>query len=991
MKRSFLILILFLAAGAAIGQRSNISGIINSYSRVKNIGYCGNRLMVDSPALFTPGMQVLLIQMKGAVIDSSNSAAYGDVLSYGAAGNYELQQVDSVLGDTIKLKYEIEKTYLPAQGVQLLPLPVYQTAIVNAVLGCKPWDGSTGGILLLKADTLVLNDTIDITGTGFRGFYDNDSSQLCFGNLLDYFYTDSMHGAIKGEGLAMAPYIFGRGKNANGGGGGNNQNTGGAGGGNFGSGGAGGSIIYRSIACLGNGPGAGGAALTYSDSLGRLFMGGGGGCGHGNNSEGTPGTNGGGICFIMANVLVGNGQYILANGFDQNNVAGSDGAGGGGAGGTVLLDVGSYAGNVQVQAKGGMGGSLNNDYLTRSCMGPAGGGGGGVLMVNQPAMPAAISFSAPGGANGINLDNVSSFCPYGVSNGALPGDTGGSVTGWLPFISARPYVRLSAQVSDDTALCNDQQLVLHANGISSDSVWYSWSTGQNTASIGFLATQNKVYTVTVSDQNGCTAAQQVKVKVYVVSPLFSHDTSLCSPAPLILSAANPGSTALTYAWNTGASTPSISFMADSTKDYSVLVFSDSLPACRAVDTIHVFVGNIEIAYSRDTFICPGNPVLLSAIPVSGSGLSYRWSTGDTTPQITIYPNVQASYSVTVSAGAACRSTHTFTVSINYIGFGTPLRDTTICTAGTVLMAPVIPGYTGLHYRWSSGDSTAQVRATPSVPTTYYLTVTAPDGCTGEDSEKVLIDLVKVSAADTSICPGGTALLGVTVNGIGPAAAYLWSNGAATAVVLVSPADSQWYHITVSDSLGCQGGDSVLVAVNNSASHLMLQLSALPDSIAKPGDTVQLSVSGAHLMNFVWSPALYLNDSNSASPLAMPLLPTDFCLTATDSSHCQETLCLHVGVAAPPSAIAIPDAFSPNGDGKNELFVVKALAGTIVAEVDIFDRQGRMVYHSSSNEGWDGKYRGEAQETGTYICFVSYYQQLYPEKLYYKTGSLNLFR
>ena len=992
MMKKFILFLLFpLLSAFVLAQNTNISGSINKYSKVTAMEYCDNRILVDTPSLFQVGMQVLIIQMQGATIDVTNTSSYGNITNYGTAGNYEIETIDSILGDTIKFRYQLERKYDITHNVQLIPVPTYRTATVSGVLTCKGWEGNTGGVLVLKADTLILNDSIDITGKGFRGFFNNDSSQLCFGNLTDYFYTDSMHGSIKGEGVVQYPYLWGSGKNANGGGGGNNENTGGGGGGNFGKGGIGGTIVARSAFCLGNGPGVGGGSLLYSDSLNRVFMGGGGGCGHSNNSEGTPGTNGGGICIIIANTLIGNNQFILANGFDQNRIAGSDGAGGGGAAGTVLLDVNRYIGNLFVIAHGGLGGSLDNDQIARSCMGPAGGGAGGVLWVNQTTVPASIHFSAPGGPNGINLDLVSTLCAYGVSNGAMPGDTGGSVTGLIVPIDSTPYIRLTSTASGDTTVCNDQQITLDAMGLASDSVYYIWSTGQQTASITFLATQSGPYTVTVSDQNTCTFVKQINLKVYVVSPNFTPSTFLCSPQNITLSAQNPGSTAVTYAWSNGATSPTTSVFADSSMIYCVTVTSDSLPSCRAIDTIYVDVGNLIVTYtpSIDTAVCPGNPVILSATASLSGGISYGWSTGAVTSSIIVFPVSDTTYDVTVSAGAGCTSTHSFVIARNYLGtFITP--DTTICPGGTASATVTVPNVNNLSYLWSNGDTTQQISVTADTTTLYAVTATSSNGCTGTATMIAYVDPIRTPIRDTTICPGSIANLSIEVSPIGHTI-YLWNNGSSSPAITVSPLGTTMYTLTVRDSLACTATDTIIVLINNNATHLNPQITAIPDSAGASGDSVHLSVTGASIASYAWTPGESLSDSTIQSPIATPLIATYYCVAVTDLSHCTDTVCKEIFVGIPTALIAIPNAFSPNGDGKNDLYQVLASGGTIIASLKIYDRQGMLVYEDTTDHGWDGTFHGAAQASGTYLCFVTYYLQLYPDIIYCRTGSFELFR
>ena len=81
--RSLLLVLGFFLAVSSSAQEI----IINKYAAVLNYQLCSNGLLVDNPADFSPGDTVLVIQMKGAVIDSSNSPSFGDVIAYNGAGN----------------------------------------------------------------------------------------------------------------------------------------------------------------------------------------------------------------------------------------------------------------------------------------------------------------------------------------------------------------------------------------------------------------------------------------------------------------------------------------------------------------------------------------------------------------------------------------------------------------------------------------------------------------------------------------------------------------------------------------------------------------------------------------------------------------------------------------------------------------------------------------------------------------------------------------
>ena len=166
-----------------------------------------------------------MIQMKGAVIDTSNSAAFGNILDYKSAGNYEYNILTAIAGNIFSLKYIIERSYeIPAGKVQLVTVPQFQDYTVNDTITALPWNGSKGGIVVMGvASTLTLNGTIDVAGQGFRGGQPNLSTIVnC--NLTDYFYPLANNdGAEKGEGITIvsADKNYGRGALANGGGGGN--------------------------------------------------------------------------------------------------------------------------------------------------------------------------------------------------------------------------------------------------------------------------------------------------------------------------------------------------------------------------------------------------------------------------------------------------------------------------------------------------------------------------------------------------------------------------------------------------------------------------------------------------------------------------------------------------------------------------------------------------------------------------------------------------
>jgi|GEM_PF-2400328 len=261
---------------------------------------------------------------------------------------------------------------------------------------------------------------------------------MCTG--ITGYYTNSyvVHGGEKGEGITMplAGYTFGRGAIASGGGGGNEQNGGGGGGANYGAGGYGGMDYSNCWDYLpvnqqvdSSGRGVGGYALSSYYGSNKIFMGGGGGCSQENNNQNTPGTSGGGIVILTAQTIVNSGGFkIAADGLDNNLIltnplsgfvghnvgAEGDGSGGAGAGGTILLNVGSYTNTLTVEAHGGRGANNYYDQDTTQCYAPGGGGGGGVVWFNNASTPAGITVNvlAGGAGNELNGSPTLSNPPY---------------------------------------------------------------------------------------------------------------------------------------------------------------------------------------------------------------------------------------------------------------------------------------------------------------------------------------------------------------------------------------------------------------------------------------------------------------------------------------------------------------------------------------------------------------------------------------------------
>lgn len=461
-----------------------------------------------SPAALSANDVLLIIQMQGAQIDSTDTAAYGTVTNIGSAGLFEFTAVTSVSANTITVACPLKNSYVSAGKVQVIRVPQYSTLTVNAgaSITAPAWNGSFGGVVAAFVQgQSTINGAIDVTGQGFRGGALSDNG-LGFNSTI-YRSTSAEFGGFKGEGIAgsVADYDtlggrFGRGAPANGGGGGTSHNTGGGGGANGNNGnaytGAGvmdGAAVgaaawgldpefISNANSLTNSGGGGRGGYGYSDPVtdqnalavgpgnalwggdlrrpvggrgghpvpndasSRVFLGGGGGAAHENNLDGGAGGNGGGIVFLVGGGVTGTGVIRSNGGNGQDSTdEHRDGGGGGGAGGSVVLVASGLTG-VSVAANGGNGGNHMKPIgrFTNEGHGPGGGGGGGFVANSD----GPVTTSVLGGANGVSFAaTLTEFPPNGATRGAT-GAVGGVVN--FPFPCPRGVTaRITARVIAD--------------------------------------------------------------------------------------------------------------------------------------------------------------------------------------------------------------------------------------------------------------------------------------------------------------------------------------------------------------------------------------------------------------------------------------------------------------------------------------------------------------------------------------------------------------
>jgi gliding motility-associated-like protein len=250
---------------------------------------------------------------------------------------------------------------------------------------------------------------------------------------------------------------------------------------------------------------------------------------------------------------------------------------------------------------------------------------------------------------------------------------------------------------------------------------------------------------------------------------------------------------------------------------------------------------------------------------------------------------------------------------------------------------------------------------------YYVTGTSEKGCTSTDSTVATISVrPEVNAGDDQeICEGNQAQLKSTGNHI---TSYQWSPVEGLSNPQISdpvavPSQTTLYILQVAN-VDCIVSDSVLVTVNINPS-----ANAGPDRVIIKGQsaTLQGTAEGTDV-NYLWAPEINITGNTTLSPVVNPLATQMYVLNVFSNKGCK-TATDSVLVKVYPE-LYVPNAFTPNGDGKNDTWVIETLKAFPGAEVKVFNRYGQKVFDNNGQTiSWDGMFKGQQQAAGAYVYLI----------------------
>jgi gliding motility-associated-like protein len=520
----------------------------------------------------------------------------------------------------------------------------------------------------------------------------------------------------------------------------------------------------------------------------------------------------------------------------------------------------------------------------------------------------------------------------------------------------------------DTSICRGESIVLSTQA--SENYTYSWtpSAGLSNSSASSpvaIPTATTQYVVKAMDSSNCVTADTVAIVVKDKPTVqLGSDTSLCAGDTLLLNAANPGSA---YQWQNGAN--SQTFTVRDSGVYHVQVTKDG---CSSSDTLSVALRPMPVFSLSDTTLCEGQTVTLSA--QAKETYTYNWSpaaglSNASIPNPAASPTTTTSYVVTGKDSKGCTGKDTVTVTVYPKPAVTISNDVTICSKSpTQLHAGG-----GVSYQWFPQLALSSVNvpdpvANPTSTTVYHVSVTDQNNCANTDSVTVFVHTITTfnKPANAQVCEGDS------VQFIGDNTfTYLWSPAASLSDAHIAnpyafPASTTVYTVTATDA----------VCNRDTVFNVMVTVNPKPQVTARKSNdincttpTSQLNASGA--VRYFWSPAKGLDNPLRSNPTAVIDTTTTFTVTGKNEFGCYNTDTVTVEVNSIGQMFThIPNAFTPNGDGKNDCFGIKKWGLVSELEFSIFNRWGELVFFTKDpGRCWDGTYKGTLQPSDAYVYII----------------------
>ena len=524
----------------------------------------------------------------------------------------------------------------------------------------------------------------------------------------------------------------------------------------------------------------------------------------------------------------------------------------------------------------------------------------------------------------------------------------------------------------------------------------STSTQQN-PSTTYTTGGDKIVKLAVKSIEGCESDTLYKIVHIYTRPVldFTFTDSVCLGTPTnffgtVTSSSDP---ITDWRWNFGGGAIAITqnasytFATAGNHPVTFVATSNGSPGCIGIAAKIVFVVNKPTAYFKNNTICPSVLTTLTDSSYTSDGTpvtQWWWDLGNgqfstqQNPAVTYNTSGPVTIKHVVTNSRGCISdTLTQTVNVSAKPTANFGYSNTLCTGLPVQFSDSSVVVGGIINKWSwiyNGTewSTLQnpSRTFPSGIQTVELVATSVDGCTSDTAVKTffVIPSPNVSFSFSDACKNSLVNFTATDNS-GTVTNWKWTFGDGG---IANSKDTQHIYtasgtynvkLFATTANGCYNDslqkNIIIYSTNAFAGN---------DTIAAAGQPIQLNATGG--VSYLWSPVTGLNDANIANPVARLNATQTFTVKAYTPQGCETYDNIKIEIYLGPD-IYLPNAFTPNGDGLNDIFKGKPVGLSQFSFLKIFNRYGQEIFSTTDyNKGWDGTWKGKIQNSGVYVVIAS---------------------
>lgn len=504
---------------------------------------------------------------------------------------------------------------------------------------------------------------------------------------------------------------------------------------------------------------------------------------------------------------------------------------------------------------------------------------------------------------------------------------------------------------------------------------YSWAPGaQTTSSINGVAAGNYLVTITDAAYANCfidTTFALTNPNAPVIDSFKLLDAS-CAPGGLggsvTVFASSPNGINVTtgYTWS-NTNTDTDDTQADLAPGNYLFTVTD-LAGCSTPGNVTIGVQAgccfLQIDATVTPPSCGQNNAQITANILTAGTAPYTYSIDGTNFQSgNVFSGVAAgNYNVIAVDATQCRDTFAVVVPSSGNTLAVVVNTTNVTCFGAndgTATAVVTGGNTPVTYVWANSVNTTSA-LTGLAPGTFNVTVTDATNCTATASNSLIENAALVISLgnDTALCEGQTVVLSAPAGYTG----YVWSDGQTTQTI--TPLVTGDYSVTVTSASGCTATDAVSVTLVP-----MPTVNLGEDKLVYEGENIGINgivndgtATGG---NYNWLPDTLLNCATCPNVVASVYDTITYTLVYTDDYGCMGTDNITLNVL-PVGDIYWPNAFTPNGDGNNDIFI-PAGVGIKQIQWQMFNRWGEKVFESNNFlYGFDGTYQGKPLPMGVYV-------------------------